>query len=134
MKKRPSRLRTEALAIALVVGAKTQKKRADGTAVAGLAKGTQVDVVDVTDPQQSRRYDLKKVVSVCNLVATSVGTGQLDSKKGRCSASRRRSWAREPWRSVSKHTLVGAGGVKRCRVTTTARTSRRSNRMVGSTW
>lgn len=55
----------------LCYAAKTQKKRSDGTAVAGLAKGTQVDVADAITPQVVRRYDLKKVAWLCDPVAKS---------------------------------------------------------------
>ncbi len=50
---------------------KVQKKRGDGTAVPGFAKGTQVDATDVSDPLTTRRYDLKKLLWACNPVATS---------------------------------------------------------------
>jgi PKD repeat protein len=48
--------------------AKQQKNRADGTPVAPFAKGVQADV---TDHFQTRRYDLKKVVQLCNPVSKS---------------------------------------------------------------
>lgn len=48
-----------------------EKKLADGTKVPGFVKGAQVDVADVTDLQHPRRYDLKRLVSVCNPVQKS---------------------------------------------------------------
>ncbi len=48
--------------------AKVQKKKTDGTAVAGFPKGVQADVADQFE---TRRYDLKSVALVCNPVAKS---------------------------------------------------------------
>ncbi len=48
--------------------AKAQKKRTNGTPVAVLPKGVQVDAVDHF---QSRRYDVKKITRLCVPVATS---------------------------------------------------------------
>ena len=52
----------------LCYAAKAQKRRLDGSPVAALAKGAQVDVADAF---QTRRYDLKRLAFVCNPVAVS---------------------------------------------------------------
>jgi len=48
--------------------ARTQSKLSNGTPVAKLPKGMQVDVVDQFDGMTSRRYDLKRITKLCNPV------------------------------------------------------------------
>jgi glucose/arabinose dehydrogenase len=48
--------------------ARVQSKLSNGTPVAKLPKGMQVDVVDQFDGMTSRRYDLKRVTKLCNPV------------------------------------------------------------------